>query len=387
MPQTFRRDRFTWLLYLLLAFYGYFINILGPITPFLRSELGLSYTISSLHFAAFAVGMLGVGLFGHLLIRRVGRWHALWIGVVGLSLGALFLVTGKTAVITITASFLMGLVGSLIIVIVPAALSDLHGELRAIPLSESNVISSLAATVAPLMVGLFARSTGDWRLALATIAMTPVLLYFGIGRGTSRTALANRQDPARIRQPLPFLFWVYWLAIVLAVAVEFCMILWSADYMETVLGLSKADAAQGVSVFLAAMIIGRYAGSRLVQRFSTSKVVSAAIVLAGVGFLLFWRSGSILPVLSGLFITGLGVASLYPLILALAIGAANNNAVQASARATLASGTAILILPLVLGRLADAVGIQMAYGVVAILLVSAFLIVQIAGRRSSFATQ
>ena len=141
MPQTFRRDRFTWLLYLVLAFYGYFINILGPITPFLRSELGLSYTISSLHFAAFAIGMLGVGLFGHLLIRRVGRWHALWIGVVGLSLGALFLVTGKTPVITITASFLMGLVGSLIIVIVLAVLSDLHGALSAIPLSESNVIS------------------------------------------------------------------------------------------------------------------------------------------------------------------------------------------------------------------------------------------------------
>ena len=186
MPQTFHRDRFTWLLYLVLAFYGYFINILGPITPFLRSELGLSYTVSSLHFAAFAVGMLGVGLFGHLLIRRVGRWHALWIGVVGLSLGALLLVTGKTPVITIVASFLMGLVGSLIIVIVPAALSDLHGELRAIPLSESNVISSLAATVAPLMVGLFARTTGDWRLALGTIAMTPVLLYFGIGKGTSQ---------------------------------------------------------------------------------------------------------------------------------------------------------------------------------------------------------
>ena len=163
------------------------------------------------------------------------------------------------------------------------------------------------------------------------------------------------------------------------------MIYWSADYLESVLGLSKANAAQAVSVFLAAMIVGRFVGSRLVQRLATAKVVSAAIMLAGIGFLLFWRSGSTVPVLIGLFITGLGVASLYPLILALAIGAANNNAVQASARATLASGTAILILPLVLGRLADAVGIQMAYGVVAVLLVSAFLIVQIAGQRSSVA--
>lgn len=160
------------------------------------------------------------------------------------------------------------------------------------------------------------------------------------------------------------------------------MIFWSADYLETVLGLSKAEAAQAVSIFLAAMIIGRVAGSRLVQRFSTSTVVSAAILLAGVGFLVFWKSGTVTLVLIGLFVTGLGIASLYPLILALAIGAAPNNSNQASARTTLASGTAILILPLVLGRLADAFGIQLAYAVVALLLAGDFLIVLVAGRRA-----
>lgn len=383
MPQTFHRDRFTWLLYLLLAFYAYFLNILGPLTPFLRSELGLSYTVSSLHFAAFAVGMLVVGLGGHLVIRRIGRWHAQWIAAAGMSLGAVLLVIARTPVFTIGASFLMGLVGSLIIVIVPAALSDRHGELRAIALSEANVSGSLAATVAPLMVGLFARATGDWRLALASVAVTPVLLYLALGRRVFVIAASGPAGAAPSRQPLSILFWIYWAALVLAVSVEFCMIFWSADYLETALGLTKADAAQAVSVFLAAMIIGRVAGSRLVQRFSTPTVVSAAIVLAGAGFLLFWQAGSVALVLLGLFITGLGVASLYPLILALAIGAAHNNADQASARTTLASGTAILILPLVLGRLADAVGIQLAYVVVAFLLVGDLLIIQLAGRRAS----
>ena len=31
MHRTFHRDRFTWLAYLSLAFYGYFLNVLGPI--------------------------------------------------------------------------------------------------------------------------------------------------------------------------------------------------------------------------------------------------------------------------------------------------------------------------------------------------------------------
>jgi fucose permease len=382
MAQRFYRDRFTWLAYLLLAFYGYFLNVLGPITPFLKGELGLSYTVSSLHFTAFAVGILAIGLGGHSLIQRLGRWRSLWVGAIGLSLSAGLLVIGQTPVITIGASFLMGLVGSLILAIVPAALSEQHGERRAVALSEANVIASLASIAAPLLVGWFAQSVGGWRLALGLVALTPIMLYVGLGKGLSPAAASTQADPLPIRQPLPGLFWIYWAAIVLAVSIEFCMISWSVDYLENVLGMLKADAAQAFSLFFAGMILGRLAGSRLVQRFSTPRLVTAAILVASLGFLFFWKPGSVLMGLGGLFITGLGVASLYPLLLSLAIGASHNNPIQASARATLASGAAILTLPLILGRLADAVGIGPAYGVVVVLLLSVFLIIQLTGRIS-----
>ena len=76
MAQRFLRNRNTWIAYILLALYGYFLNILGPITPFLHDELHLSFTISSLHFSMFAAGILVVGLWGYLVIRRTGRWLA-----------------------------------------------------------------------------------------------------------------------------------------------------------------------------------------------------------------------------------------------------------------------------------------------------------------------
>ena len=380
MPQTFHRDRLTWLAYLSLAFYGYFLNVLGPITPFLKEELRLSYTVSSLHFTAFAMGILLIGLSGHLLIQRIGRGHSLWLGIVGMSLSVLLLLAGRSPVITIGACFLMGLTGSLILVIVPAVLSEGHGELRAIALSEANIIASLTATVAPLMVGWFAHFIGGWRLALGIVAFTPIFLFLIFGKNTSSADTSVTEVSTQSNQALPRLFWIYWVAIVLGVSVEFCMIFWSADYLEHVLRMIKANAAQALSLFLGAMILGRLIGSRLVQRFSTAQVVTASIFIASIGFLIFWRTEIVLLGLSGLFLTGLGVASLYPLLLSLAIGAANGNTVQASARATLASGTAILALPLILGRLADSVGIRSAYGLVVLLLISVFLTSQIAGR-------
>lgn len=383
MHRTFHRDRFTWLAYFALAFYGYFLNVLGPITPFLKDELRLTYTVSSLHFTAFAVGILLIGLGGHLVIQRTGRQRSLWLGLFGISLSVVFLLLGKSPAVTIGSSFLMGLVGSLILAIVPAALSDQHGELRAVALSEANVIASLLATFAPLMVGWSARALDNWRLPLWIMAFTPLLLFLTLGKNASPQTTVNAEETIPSKAPLPGLFWLYWAAIVLSVSVEFCMVFWSADYMEQVLGLLKADAAQAVSLFLAAMIAGRVIGSRLVQRFTAPGVVIASIVIAGVGFLLFWRAENSTVGFVGLFLCGLGVASLYPLILSLAIGAANGNTVQAGARATLASGTAILALPLALGWLADAIGIRSAYVLVVILLMSVFLLTLMARRISS----
>jgi len=380
MQRTFHRDRFTWLAYLSLAFYGYFLNVLGPVTPFLKEELQLSYTVSSFHFTAFAIGILLIGVGGHLVIQRIGHLRSLWLGLFGMSLSALLLLIGKNPMITIGASFLMGLIGSLILAIVPAALSDQHGEMKAVALSEANVIASLFATSAPLLVGWFAHSMGNWRWALGTMACIPILMLFGLAKNSSPVAFSGASEATSANQSLPSLFWIYWMGIVLGVSVEFCMVFWSANYMEQVLGLSKANAAQAVSLFLGAMIIGRILGSRLVQRFSTRAVVTVSIVIAALGFLLFWRAENSILGLSGLFITGLGVANLYPLILSLAISAADGNTVQAGARATLASGTAILALPLILGSFADAVGIRLAYALVLLLLLSLFLIGKIASR-------
>ncbi len=380
MARTFERDRLTWLTYLFLGFYTFFLNALGPVTPFLKAELGLSYTVSSLHFTAFAIGMVLVGLGGHLVIERMGRRRALWTAVSGISLGALLLVVGKMPAITIGAALVMGTIGSLILVIVPSVLSDRHGERRPVALAEANVVASSTSAAAPLLVGWTVALFGDWRLALGSVALLPVVLYPNFRKVTFPVGAQTRAEAEAAPRSLPRLYWIYWTALFLSVAVEFCMISWSVDYVENVLGLSKASAAQALSLFLIAMIVGRLAASWVVQRVPTRRWIVASIGVAAIGFLLFWRAEVPVVGLMGLFVTGLGVAGLYPLILALALAAAPNNTVQASARAALASGTAILTLPLLLGSLADAVGIQSAYSIVVLLLLGMFFMIQIAGR-------
>ena len=74
----------TWLAFGMLGFYNYLLSGLGPLMPSLREELGLSYTIASLHFSAFAVGMIIAGLIGDRVVRRYGRTKVFWAGAAGL---------------------------------------------------------------------------------------------------------------------------------------------------------------------------------------------------------------------------------------------------------------------------------------------------------------
>jgi MFS family permease len=383
MTSPFLRSQLTWLMYLMLSFFGYMLNILGPVTPFLMDEFKLTYTLSSLHFTSFATGLILVGLGGHIFVMHNGRRKTLWMSAFSMSLGIILFTAGKSPAVTILACFIMGVTGSFIPVLVSSILSDHYGAQRSIALAEVNLFASGSAAIAPLLVGWFSRMTSfplaGWRFAVLIVAIVPWLLWWfnrktAIPEETVRPDCLNN-DNVKNAGTLPTRYWILWAAIVLAVSIEFCMIFWSADYLEKIHGFRKADAALFVSLLLAGMILGRFLGSRLIKRFSERKGIIASLALLLLGFLLFWLVQVPLISTTGLFLTGLGIANLYPFILSLALETAGSKAVQASARASLASGVAILSLPLILGRLADLLGIRMAYGVIIILLAGLAMII------------
>jgi predicted MFS family arabinose efflux permease len=377
---SFVRDRFTWMAYFLLAFYAFTQATLGPLMPFLRAELNLSYTVAGLHLSAFALGMIGAGLITDRLAQRWGRWVIFWGGGLGMALGALGLTLSGQSALTITSIFGMGFLGTLLLALIQTTLSDRHGDQRVIPLTESNVGASISASLAPLAVGLFERVGLGWRgslyLVMVVLAFLVLLFYRESLPGPRRAATQSHG----LSQTLPVAFWTYWLVIYLGVSIEWCLIFWGADFLEKVVGLSQINAATMMIVFFGAMVLGRVAGSRLSRSVPSAKLLLLAIGITIAGFPVFWLSRLALLNLVGLFIAGLGVANLFPLTLAAALSVVPDQADAASARTSMAGGLAILIAPLVLGGIADHLGIQNAFGIVAMLAVIAAVVTFIANR-------
>lgn len=377
----FRRDRFTWLAYGMLGYYSYTQASLGPLLPFLGTELNINYTEQGLHGSAFALGMILAGLSSTWLTRHWDRRVIFWLGGAGMAIFAVLLTFGKQTIITIACVFFMAYLGSFLLVMIQATLSDKHGEKRAIAITEANILASVTAALAPLVIGFGQASGIGWRLVLyVSLAVWGIAFFLSNRIALPEENQAVTSTDSKSNKPLPRSFWAYWLVVFLSVSIEWCMILWSADFLEKVAGLDKNLAATSVSLFFAANVVGRAAGSYLTRRMETGKLLLIAVAIVMVGFPIFWLTRSPLLNLTGLVLCGLGVANLFPLTLSAASNTAPEQANAASARVSLAAGLAILIAPQILASTADLIGIQYAYGIVVLLLGAVFGVTHYANR-------
>ena len=369
-----------WLTYVFLCCYVFFINLPGPINGFLKDEFQLDYTMLSLHASAFAVGIVVTGLFGYRLIKRLTHWQGLALGATGLGLGGLIIGFGRSPYLTITGLFVTGLIGTLILSIYPTVLKEEMGEQQSVGISEANVFAAIIATLAPLVIGFSAARFMSWRpavLVVSSLVGALGLWSIFLNRKNSNPT-PNLGSTAQSQGRLPLKYWVYWTGLMLGVSVEFCTIYYSSLYAQNILNLSATQSTQALSLFFAGGIIGRLVASKLVKKFGRGKILVVAIFLALLGFGLFWLAPTVWTALLGLFLMGLGVSNFYTMVLSLALDASNGNDKLAGSRATLASGLAILVLPLLLGYLADQLGIRLAFGLVGVLIVLLSTILRLA---------
>jgi fucose permease len=383
----FARDSATWMTYGLVGYFAFMETVLGPIMPFLRKELGLDYTTASLHFSAFALGAVLLGLFGDRISGRWGRLASLWGGAFAMAAGSVFLILVPSPRGTVPAAFAMGLCGALVLVTSQALLSDKHGEFGAVAVTESNVAASACAIAAPLLVGASAALGLGWRAALAVPAaaliLLAVLFFFNPPDLPRETSKSSEQADGRT---LPPRYWALWALVALGVASEWCVAYWGADFLADGTGLTRSAAATSLTAFFAAMLVGRIASSRLARVLPPTVLLAAALGLALAGFPLFWFSPGSILTLAGLFVTGLGIGGVYPLGISAAIASAPGNSDAAAARLSIGGGGAILVAPFMLGSLADRIGISTAFAIVIPMLLAALALALLAGRRGRLST-
>jgi fucose permease len=362
-------DRATWIEYVQLAFWAWFLYAFGATNALLRDEQGTTRSVAGFHGTALAAG----GLLGALLTARVidrwGRGRVIRVSAVA-SAGSILVYTVPqgTVPVTLTGAALACFFGTFLLISINAFILDYQGLAGPTSLTEANALASLAGLLGPLAVGLGAATFLGWRAGMwvVVIALLAVELWRGhdVDVFGTRGLAAHEDAPGRLPRRA---FWSLGL-VMCFLGAEFCLTFWGADLLRERCGFGPAAAAASLASITTGMLVGRLLGSRLAQQMSTERLLKGSIGFALLAFALAWSFTWWPVVILGLFLTGVGIAVHWPLGVARAVRASGGMTDRASASASIAGSIAIGTAPIILGVLSDRIDFHVAFLLVPVLL-------------------
>jgi len=397
-----------------LAGLGFAIASLGPCVALLARDLDEPADNLAWLSSAFAVGLLVIAAVGPLVLRTDARMPVLRAGALVCASGAVLLAVAQGLIVALLGGLMVGLGGALMLLVVPLML---NGPDAAVRIARANAISSGLSILAPLLIGALDTQGPTGRLAIL-LAIPPLLVLVALARSTlsnplralsprrsslpPNNALQHTTTPAGLpraegreipasatttgapgagvpcadgvgagqpdltspgvavlgaAQGLWGTVAARWVRVVLAVAVEFCFVIWAVARLVAT-GLPTATAALLGTVFPLGMAIGRMIGP--VRLGQTSALLPGSVVAAA-GAVLVCSTNSPALVTIGLGLAGLGVATLYPITVADLIGTPGARPAHLASLSAFASGVAILTAPAVLAALANVVDLRTAF--------------------------
>src|SRR5215203_3421499 len=364
MTERFRRDRLTWIAYVLLAWFAYLQAAPGLVIVHLRDELDLSYSTGGLHVAAFAAGSMVAGVISTRLERVLGRRALLWSAAALMGAAAIGLTAGGIVEVTIGSLLVMGVGGGLLLATIQATLADHHGERRAVALAEANLAASIAYVVLIGVLSLTAALHAGWRVALLASLVVPALAWW-----SNRHLAIDAPPPTRVAQGrLPGPFWIAVAMLFCTTAAEWCITAWGATFVEDVAGASTDTAVALMAGYFGGVLAGRTLGSRLARRHDPARLLALSLAVAAAGFAILWPSAAPAQALVGLSLLGIGLGNLFPMGMSVTVALAPRRAVLASGRAVAMTSFAVLLAPLTVGTLADVTSLTAALAVVPVAL-------------------
>lgn len=370
------RTPLTWLTYVQLGLYCYYLYAFGPVVALLRDEQGVSNTLASLHTTTMALGAMAGGWMFPLLAKRFGRSRVLWGCLAGIALGVLgFVALPPWYPLTLGLSGFVAVCGIALVSGVVVSLSQAHGAAGPAAISEANAIACFAGLISPLVVGATLAAGWGWRAGLGVliglIAVTAVvawILKIHVPQGQAAAPVAH------VKGPLGRTYWITWWMSVMTGVVEIVLGLWSAIVLRERLDFSAAAASAAVSAVVGGMMVGRAIGARIALRVKPLPFYFGALAVSALGFGLFWTAPVPVLAVAGLFVAGLGNAMHYPLAISMALASTPRQQERAAGVASYTMGLSFGVGPLLLGLIADEVGTHKALLLVPVSIVAAALL-------------
>jgi fucose permease len=342
--------------------------------PGIKEGLGLSSSRLGVALLAVGMGMVSSLPLTSWLIGRLGSRRYLVVSALGACLALNLAARAPGFTWVLPALLFFGAMLGGLDVAMNAQASLLERRAGRSLMSSFHGLWSLGGLCGSALGGLFAARAVPPRAHFLLVGAALVLLVVPAARGLVRDAVTA----ARPR----LLAWPERRVIALGTVagcggiVENGIADWVGVFLRDNLGAGVSLAAGGFGFFSCAMMVARFAGDGLIDRFGAVAMLRGGSLLTGAAILMALLLRQPGVVIAALVLAGLGMATVFPIAFSGAGALPGDPGHAIAAVATMAYGAGLLGPPCI-GFVADAVSLPVALG---LLVVACLAIVVLAGR-------
>jgi MFS transporter, FHS family, L-fucose permease len=337
-----------------------FCDLVGIGVDRVKLDFGLSNTLVQLIPSAVFLWFFILSVPTGILQDRIGKRKVLNIGMILTALGLAIPLAFYSFTWVLIAFALLGIGNTIVQVSSNPLLFDVVPENRkASFLSFSQFIKSIGSMTAAPLAGLFASRFGNWKIVLLVFGIVSLLSVLWLSL-TPVEETRNTEKRAGFASSFSLLgngfIALMVTGIFLVVGIDVGINALSRQFLLSKFGSEQTFAESGRSVYFFGKMLGTFGGALILTLLPSRKFFLWSSVLGLISLIALVFAPSAMTAMVIIFIIGLGIANIFPLIFTLSVEKYPLRANEISGLMVMAiSGGAIV--PLLMGFLTDISGV------------------------------
>jgi len=339
--------------------------------PALTDKLDLDTAQLGSLLLFIAIGSILAFQFIGRLIERYGSDRTTFLFSLGFVTALVLLALSPSAVVLAATLFLYGFTFGSTDVAMNAQGVTVEHQLRKPIMGSLHGYFSLGALLGGAISAVFAQFGIGLEANLLVFAVLGFVLVAWANAGQIKDEPIPADDAPKkgLRFSLPpRVLWPLGVIAFCGAVGEGAMADWGALYVHDELGGTEGVAAFGFTIFSLTMLVGRFAGDKIVARFGPGVVVRIGAIVSAIGLTVGLLLGTTTSAIAGFAVMGIGLAFVFPVVYSAAGSTPGIPSGRGVAAVATIGYTGFLAGPPLLGFLARATSIQVSLLIVAALI-------------------
>jgi len=341
---------------LMAAFVMSFVDLVGIGVDRISVDMNLSATMAQLIPSAALLWFLVLSVPLGVLQARFGKKFMLKMGILVTTLGLLVPFFFYTFPMVLLGFALLGIGNTIIQVSANPLLIDVvPGNRASSILSFSQFIKALGSMLGAPLAAILASRYGDWKLLFlvyGVVSLISLLWLSAVKIDENRTGIAKASLKSAFGLLGNTYIFLMVFSIFIAVGIDVGFNSNSGQYLMKVLGMEQVAAESGRSVYFFGKMLGTFLGAILLTKIAARKFYLWSAILGIFAFLSILFLRSTVLVWGQVFIIGLAVANIFPVVFSMTIKkySERSNEISGLMMMAICGGA---VIPLLMGWISD----------------------------------